>query len=182
MTVIGNLLLLVFSGGGEGGGSPLDVNPGLILWTVVTFLALLFILAKFAWKPIINSLNERENFIKDSLDKAEKAQKEAEKLVSDNKANLLKAEGEAQKIIDQGREYAEKLKTQILDESKVQAKKMIEDASNEIQRKNAEAFNKLKEQVADIAVSAAEKILRENLDKEKQMKLVNKYLDELSKN
>ena len=181
MTVLGNLLMFVFSET-EKAGSPLDVNPGVIIWTVITFLALLFILAKFAWKPIINSLSERENFIKDSLDKAEIAQKEAEKLVSDNKANLLKAEEEAQKIIDQGREYAEKLKSQILDESKVQARKMIDDASNEIQRKNAEAFSKLKEQVADIAVSAAEKIIRENLDKEKQIKLVNKYLDDLSKN
>jgi F-type H+-transporting ATPase subunit b len=181
MKIITSLLLFIYSGG-EGGGSPLDVNPGLILWTVITFLCLLFILAKFAWKPIMNSLSERESFIKNSLDKAESAQKEAEKLVAENKANLLQAGEEAQKIIDQGKEYAEKLKVQMLDESKIQAKKMIEDATLEIQRKNAEAFNKLKDQVAEIAVSAAEKILRENLDKEKQTKLVNKYLDELSKN
>jgi len=181
MKISAGVLLLVYSGG-EGGGSLLDVNPGLILWTVVTFLFLLLILAKFAWKPIMNSLSARENFIKDSLDKADSAQKEAEKLVAENKANLLRAGEDAQKIIDQGKEYAEKLKSQILDESKVQSKKMIEDATLEIQRKNVEAFSKLKDQVAEIAISAAEKILRENLDKEKQTKLVNKYLDELSKN
>jgi F-type H+-transporting ATPase subunit b len=178
MKTISYLLILAFSGG-EGGGSPLDVNPGLIIWTVVTFICLLLILKKVAWKPILNSLSERENFIKDSLEKADKAQKDAEKLIAENKANLSKAEEESHKIIEQSREMAEKLKAQILEESKLQAKKMITDATSEIERKNAEAFNKLKDQVADIAVNAAEKILRENLDKEKQVKLVSKYLDDL---
>lgn len=179
---LNNLLLLAFYSGGESSGGPLDVNPGVILWTVVTFIFLLLILKRIAWKPILNSLNERENFIKDSLDKAETAKKEAEKLIADNKVSILKAEEEAHKIIEQSREYAGKLKSQILDESKTQSKKMIEDATHEIERKNAEAFSKLKDQVADIAVQAAEKILRENLDKDKQIKLVNSYLKDLSKN
>lgn len=179
MKTISYLLLLVFSEGAEKGGSPLDVNPGVILWTVVTFIFLLLVLKKIAWKPILNSLKERENFIKDSLEKADKAQKDAEKLIAENKVSLSKAEDEAQKVIEQSRELAEKLKLQILEESKLQAKKMILDATSEIERKNTEAFNKLKDQVADIAVNAAEKILRENLDKEKQVKLINKYLEDL---
>lgn len=179
MKTISYLLLLAFSEGAEKGGSPLDVNPGVILWTVVTFVFLLFILKKMAWKPILNSLSERENFIKESLEKADKAQKDAEKLISDNKASLRKSEEEAQKIIEQSRELAEKLRADTIEKSKIEAKKLIADAMNEIERKNTEAFNKLKDQVADIAVSAAEKILRENLDKEKQVKLVNKYLDDL---
>lgn len=178
-----NLLMLAFFSGGESAQSgPLDVNYGLILWTVVTFIFLLVILAKAAWKPILKSLNERESFIKESLNKADQARLDAEKLIADNKASLSKAEDEAQKIIEQSREHAEKLKNQILEESKTQAKKLIDDASLEIQRKNAEAFNKLKEQVAGIAVDAAEKILRENLDREKQIKLVGKYMDDISKN
>lgn len=181
MKLIGYLLVLAFSGGEKAGG-PLDVNPGLILWTVITFICLLLILKKFAWKPILNSLNERENFIKESLEKADTARKDAEKLISDNKVSMQKAEEEAHKIIEQSREMAEKLKGQILDESKSTAKKMIEDASAEIERKNAEAFNKLKEQVADIAISAAEKILKESLDKKEQIKLVDKYLNEINKN
>ena len=179
MKLVISLMLFIFSEGGEKAGSPLDVNPGVILWTVVTFVALLLVLKKIAWKPILNSLSERENFIKESLEKADKAQKEAEKMIADNKVSLIKAEEEAQKIVDQSREYAEKLKSQILDESKVQAKKLIADAATEIERKNNEAFNKLKDQVADIAVQSAEKILRENLDKDKQIKLVNKYLEDL---
>ena len=175
-------MLAFYSGGETAQGGPLDVNPGLILWTVVTFLFLLFILAKVAWKPILKSLGDRENFIRESLDKAETARKDAEKMLSDNKASIMKAEEEAQKIIEQSREMAEKLKSQILEESKTHAKKMITDAALEIERKNAEAFSKLKEQVADIAVNAAEKIIKETLDKEKQINLVSKYIDDLSKN
>ena len=173
--------MLLFSGG-EQSGSLLDVNPGLIFWTVVTFVLLLFILKKMAWKPILSSLNERENFIKDSVERAETAKKEAEELLEQNKQNLAKAEEDAQKVIAQGREYAENLKSQIVEESKLEAKKMIEDASVEIERKNVEAFNNLKGEIAAIAVEAAEKIIRSNLDKEKQEKIVNDFIDDLSKN
>ena len=166
---------------GEGGGSILDVNPGLIFWTVITFVILLFILKKMAWKPILNSLDERENFIKESVEKAETAKKEAEKILEENKIKLANAEEEAQKLIAQGREYAENLKSQIIEESKAEAKKLIDDASLEIERKNVEAFNNLKDEIAVIAVEAAEKIIRENLDKEKQSKIVNDYIDSLSK-
>ncbi len=182
MAIINNLAFLAFSGGGESSGGLLDVNPGLIIWTVITFVILLVLLKKMAWGPILNSLNEREAFIKDSLDKADQARIDAEKLLEENKANLAKAEEEAQKIIQQGREYSEKLKVQLLEESKAEAKKMIAEATSEIERKNQEAFNNLKDQVADIAVSAAEKIIRTNLDKEKQTKLVDEYLNDLNKN
>ncbi len=182
MAIINNLAFLAFNSGGESSGGLLDVNPGLIIWTVLTFVILLVILKKMAWGPILNSLNEREEFIKDSLDKADEARIKAEKLLEENKANLAKAEEEAQKIIQQGREYSEKLKTQMLEESKAEAKKMIVEATSEIERKNQEAFNNLKDQVADIAVSAAEKIIRFNLDKEKQTKLVDEYINDLNKN
>lgn len=171
---------IALSGGGSGG--LLDVNPGLIFWTLITFILLLFVLKKFAWKPILNALSERENLIKESLEKAEIAKNEAEKLIEENKANLDKAEEEAQKIIAQSREYAEKLKAQMLWESSVEAKKKIDEAMIEIERKNQEAFNQMKDQIASIAVEAAEKIIRENLDETKQKNLVNKYLDDLSKN
>ena len=180
MAIMNNLAFLAFSGGAQGG--LLDVNPGLIFWLTITFVLLLFLLKKIAWGPILNSLNERENFIKDSIEKAEKAQADAEKLLEENNANLARAEEEAQKIIEQGREYSDKLKAQMLEESKSEAKKMITEATSEIERKNQEAFNNLKDQVADIAIDAAEKIIRANLDKEKQTKLINEYLEDLNKN
>ena len=173
-------LMLLYSG--EGGGSLLDVNPGLIFWTAVTFVLLLLVLKKMAWKPILNSLSERENFIKDSVERAETAKKEAEELLEENKKNLAKAEEEAQKVIVQGREYAENLKTQIIEESKLESKKLIDNAAVEIERKNLEAFNSLKGEIASIVIEASEKILRETLDKTKHEKIVNDFINDLSKN
>jgi len=177
-----SLALLTLLSEGESKGGLLDVNPGLIFWTVITFVILLLLLKKVAWKPLLTALDEREKLIKESLEKSERAKEEAEKLISENKANLAKAEEESQKVIAQAREFAEKLKTQIVEESKAEAKKMIDDASVEIERKSKESFESLKNQVAEIAVGAAEKILKENLDKEKQLVLVNKFIDELPKN
>lgn len=166
----------------QGGGSLIDVNPGLIFWTVITFIALLLLLKKLAWKPILGALSERENAIKESLEKAEKAKEEAQKVLDQNQANLAKAEEESKKIIDQARQYSEKLKEQMLIESRQQSKKIVEDASAEIERRQQAAFNELKGEIAEIAVNAAEKIMKQNLDAEANKKLVNNYINELTKN
>ncbi|GMU95374.1 MULTISPECIES: F0F1 ATP synthase subunit B [Ignavibacterium] len=167
----------------EGGGSGLlSVDGGLAFWTTLTFLILLFILGKFAWKPILTALKQREEAIKESLAQAELAKEEAKKILAENQASLAKAEEESKKIIEQSRAYAENLKQQIINESKAQAQKLIDDASAEIERKKLAAFDELKNQVAQIAVDAASKILKENLDAEKNKQLVEKYIKEISKN
>ncbi len=166
----------------EDGGSLVSVNPGLIFWTVVTFVILLIILKKTAWKPILSALDQRESAIKEALEKADKAREEAQKVLNENQANLAKAEEESKKIIDQSRTYAEKLKEQIIQDSREQAQKIVADATAEIERKKEAAFDELKNQVAEIAVQAAGKILSENLDNEAQRKLVNKYIAEIEKN
>ncbi len=164
------------------GGSLIDVNPGLIFWTAITFILLLLILKKLAWKPILSALSQREDAIKDSLEKAEKAKEEAQKILQENRASIAKAEEESKKIIEQSRAYADKLKEEMLKDSKVQAQKIIEDASSEIERKKEETFNELKTKVAEIAIQAAEKILSENLNKDSNKKLVDKYLDDITRN
>jgi F-type H+-transporting ATPase subunit b len=164
------------------GGSLIDVNPGLIFWTTITFLLLLFVLKRLAWKPILSALSQRENAIKDSLEKAEKAKEEAQKILQENQTSIAKAEEESKRIIEQSRAYADKLKDQMLRESKEQAQKIIEDASSEIERKKEETFNELKTKIAEIAIQAAGKILSENLNKDTNKKLVDKYLDKITKN
>lgn len=176
-----NLIFAVLAVEG-GNGSLLDVNPGLIFWTVITFVILLLILKKLAWKPILTALDQREESIKDALEKAEKARIDAQKALEENKASIALAEEESRKIIDQGRMFAEKLKDQILQESRAQQKKIIEDAGSEIERRKETAFNELKEQIAEIAISAAEKILSEKLDQETQKKVIDKYISDMSKN
>jgi F-type H+-transporting ATPase subunit b len=173
-----NLALLA----AEGGTSLVNVSPGLIFWTVITFVILLLILKKFAWRPILTALEQRELVIKESLEKAEKAKEEAQKVLDENKANLAKAEEESKKIIEQSRAYAEKLKDQMLQESKQQAQKIISDAAEEIERKKESAFNELKNQIAEIAILASEKILKENINKEINKKMVNDYISEITKN
>jgi len=174
-------LAFLFSGG-EAPGSPLDVNPGLIIWTTVTFIILLLILKKIAWKPILDSLKERETTIADSLEKAEQARKQAEELIAKNKSDMARFEIEGQKLIAEAREYSQKVKSQSDEDGRIIAKKMIDDAKLEIERKHQESFNLLKEQVAEIAIKAAEKIIKEELNKEKHTEIVNRYIDELSKN
>jgi len=179
MNAIMNTLAFVSE---AGGGSLVDVNPGLIFWTVVTFLILLFILKKVAWKPILNALDQREASIRESIERAEKAKAEAQKILDENKLNFSKAEEESRKLIEQSREYAEKIKNQIMQEGKEQSKKIIEDAAAEIERKKDAAFNELKNQVAEIAIQAAEKLLNEKLDPQTHKKITDKYIDEITKN
>jgi F-type H+-transporting ATPase subunit b len=179
MFEVNTLAVLILAS--EGGGL-VDVNPGLVFWTIITFLILLFILRRVAWKPILTALNQRETAIKDSLEKAEKAKEEAQKILEENQASLLKAEEESKKIIEQSRVYADKLKDQMIRGSKDQAKKIIEDATSEIERKKEEAFSELRIKVAEIAVQAAEKILNKNLDKDSNKKLVDKYIDDIMRN
>jgi len=164
------------------GGSLIDVNPGLIFWTVVTFLILLFVLKKVAWKPILTALDQREASIRESIERAEQAKAEAQKILDENKSNLAKAEDESRKLIEQSREYAEKMKNQILQEGKEQSKKIIEDAAAEIERRKETAFNELKNQIADIALLAAEKLLNEKLDPQTHKKITDKYINEITKN
>ena len=180
--MLAGITLGVLAAGSGGGGTLLDVNPGLIIWTVITFVLLLLILKKVAWKPILTALDQRENAIKESLEKAEKAKDEAKKILEENSANLAKAEEESRKIIEQSRLFAEKLKEQMLHDSKEQAKKILDDATAEIDRKKDAAFDELKTQIAEIAVNAAEKILKTNLDAEKNKKLADSYISEITKN
>jgi F-type H+-transporting ATPase subunit b len=177
--MLNSLLVLALA---SEGGSLIDVNPGLIFWTVITFVILLLILKKMAWKPILAALSQREDAIKESLEKAEKAKEEAQKVLKENQASIAKAEEESKKIIEQSRAYADKLKDQMLKDSKEQAQKIIQDATSEIERKKEETFNELKTKVAEIAIQAAEKLLDENLNKDSNKKLVNKYIDEITRN
>lgn len=184
--MIANILFafiaLIVSEGESGGGGLLSVNGGLAFWTVLTFLLLVFLLSKFAWKPILSALKQREDAIKDSLEQAEKAKEEAKQILAENQNSLAKAEEESKKIIEQSRLFAENLKEQMLRDSKAQAQKLLDDATAEIERKKNAAFDELKNQIADISIKAAEKILKENLDADKNKKLVDKYISEISKN
>jgi F-type H+-transporting ATPase subunit b len=159
-----------------------DINPGLIVWTIVTFVLVLAVLGKFAWKPLLQSLNEREDKIRGALEQAEKARSEAAELLKQNERNMARAEEEFQKVIREGKALAEKMKDEIVTKAKQQAQHEIKMGKEEIGRDIEAAKLQLRTEVADLAIKAAEKILDETLDQQKQKKLVDSFLNQLPKN
>ena len=160
----------------------LEINPGLIFWTIITFLAVLVVLKKAAWKPLVEALIARENKIRSALDDAEHAQKEAERLLDEHKRLIAKAEEESQGIIKSGRQMGERVKAEIVDKANASAKAMVEQAKEEIRREKEAALIQLRTEVADIAIGVAGKILDQNLDTPKQRQLADAAIKDLRSN
>ena len=162
--------------------SLLSPDLGLIVWIGITFLILLVLLRKFAWGPITTALSQREQTIAESIAQAEKALTEAKQLQADNDKARREAETQAQSILREAREEAERLRSEEVDKTRDQIQQMQESAQAEIAREKQSALDSLRTEVADIAVQAAERILRENLDADRQKKIVNDFLGDLSNN
>ncbi len=156
-----------------------DINPGLMVWTVAIFVVLLIVLSKFAWKPLLKSLQDREDNIRQALNQAEQARAEAAELLKQNSANLARAEAEYQKIIREGKAFSEKLKEEVVTKAHSQAQREIQQAKVEIQRDVEAARQQLRSEIADLAVRAAGKILDETLDAQKHKKIVDNFLNQL---
>ena len=159
----------------------LDINPGLILWTILTFIVLLIVLKKMAWKPLLHALTAREEKIRVSLQQAEEAQKVAKDLLEENKKQLARAEEESQRIIREGRELGEKMKAEIVERANTASRHMVDQAKEEIGREREAALVQLRAEVADIAILAAGKIIDANLDGPKQRALVDDVLQGLAR-
>jgi F-type H+-transporting ATPase subunit b len=159
-----------------------DTNPGLIVWTIISFLVLLIVLAKFAWNPILKMLGDREGQIRTALEQAERARGEAAEMMEQNKKNLARAEEEYQKMIREGKAFAEKIKDEIVVKAKQQAQQELNRAAEEIQRNVEAAKLQLRSEVANLAITATEKILEETLDEKKQKKLTDSVINKLPKN
>lgn len=160
----------------------LEINPGLIIWTIVSFIILVAILSKYAWKPMVQALAEREDKIRSALEQADHARSEAAELLKKNEENMARAQREYQTMVREGKEMAEKLKEEILGKARQQAQQELQRASEEIQRNVDSARQQLRGEVADLAIKVAEKILDESLDAQKQKKIVDSFLGQLPKN
>ena len=156
---------------------------GLIFWTSITFLVLLFILKKFAWKPILGAVSEREKGIKDALASAVEARKEMENLQADNERVLKEARAEREAMLKDARELKNKMIDDAKQDAKIEANKLITQAQTAIEAEKKAAIADLKSQVAQISISIAEKVVREELSNtEKQEKLVESMLDNATLN
>ena len=156
---------------------------GLFFWMLVIFVALIFLLKKFAWKPILDAVNEREEGIKNALESAENAKKEMQDLQADNQRILQEARLERDSMLKEAREMKEKIVADAKHEAQAQGQKMIEQAKAAIESEKNAAMNELKLQVSTLSLSIAEKVLKDELsNKEAQTKLVEKMLGDVKLN
>ena len=153
-----------------------QLDPGLFVWTILTFLLLVFVLAKFAWKPLLKMLQDREDMVRSSLEDAEKAKSELERLNEESEAIMAKARSEAQSILANGKAAAEKVKDDIIAKSKEQANKIREDAGNQIQVEKDKAISEIKKEVVNLTLSVAEKLIQKNLSDADNKSLIEESL------
>lgn len=157
----------------------LKVDPGLMIWTIITFVALLIVLKAAVWKPLLAMLDERERRIRDALSGAERARHEAERTLVEYKETLSKAEVEARERIQKATEQAHQERERIVSESHHQANRLVEDAKAEIQHEKERAIQELRQTVGDLAIQAASKLLDENLDNARNRKIVDDFIRRL---
>lgn len=158
------------------------VTPGigLVFWMTVSFLLILFLLTKFAWKPILKAVKERELTIEEALAAADKAKEEMKKLERNNQNLLQQARDEREALLKDARESKEQIITEARGKAREEAEKILTAAREEIRNEKARAVNDLKAQVGDIAFQIAEKVLSEKLaDSDKQSATVTKALSEV---
>ena len=161
----------------------LTPGSGLIIWQAIIFLLLFILLSKFAWKPILGSLKEREESIQNALDTADKARAEMAKLTADNENLLKQAREERDKMLKEAREVANRLKDEAQSDAKKAADKIITDARAAINVEKEAALRDVRTQVAMFSLEVAEKLMKKNLSSDKEQKgLVEGYIKDLKLN
>lgn len=154
-----------------------DVQMMVLTW--ITFFGLLAVLSKFAWKPILQALDEREKKIRDAVEEAERTRREYEQIEAKRKEILSRADHSAKEIIDQSRQSALKAAKIIEDRAKDHSEIMIQNARRDIEAAEERSAVYLREKSADTAVALARKIIQESLDAKKQKDLVDKLIEDI---
>ena len=158
-----------------------EFSIGLFFWQTIIFILLIFLLKKYAWKPILDAVNEREEGIKNALLSAEKAKEEMASLQSDNEETLKKARVERDSLLKEAREMKQQLIDDAKNEAQSEAKKIISQAQETIQNEKKAAISDLKNQVATLSIDIAEKVLKEKLSDDKtQMNLVKDLVKDVT--
>ncbi|MCK4700293.1 MAG: F0F1 ATP synthase subunit B [Bacteroidales bacterium] len=156
---------------------------GLVFWMVLSFSMILFILKKFAWKPILKALKERENTIDTALKSADKAREKMEQLKADNEKTIKEAKNIRDSLLKEARQVKDKIIVEAKQKANSEANKIIADAKRKIENEKEAALDEIKNQVAGFSVEIAEKILKKKLEKTKDQKdLINELIDEIKIN
>ena len=154
-----------------------EFSLGLFFWQTLIFVGLIFLLKKYAWKPILSDVNEREASIKDALEAAKEARSEMESLQSDNQRILKEARAQKEALLKEARTIRSEMINTAKVEAQSEANKILSQAQEAIQNEKRTAVNELKDHVSSIALDIATKVLQNELEsKDKQMQLVSKLL------
>ena len=147
-------------------------DPGLFIWTILTFLVLLTLLAKFAWRPLLEALDVRQQGIRKALDDAQTAKQELERLEQESAQILRKARVDAEAVMTQTRADADRLREELRQKAKSEAEGIMRNAERQIQLETSRAIQQLRAEAVDLSVSIASKILQRNISKEDNERLI----------
>jgi len=154
-------------------------EPGLIIWTLISFFILLILLKKVAFPPILKGMKKREETIKQQLEEAQKTKKDAENLLEGYKRQLAEARSEAQKIINEGKSLGENMRKEIVQKAQAESNQIVKRAQEEIELQKQKAILELQEKIADLSIMAATKIINKSLNTEDNRRLVEEYVSKV---
>ena len=160
--------------------SILNIPHGLMFWTLVNFGIFLLLILKFGGKAIVTAINQREQNIQTAIDSAKEAERASRELLAQNQSQFDNAQQQINEMLSKGREQAEIQLRRATEEAENVKKEKVQDAVREIERSKQQALIQLRTEVADLVVNATEKLLSEKLDKEKDFKLVENYIQQLN--
>ena len=151
-------------------------DPGLYIWTIATFLILLWLLAKFAWRPLLAALEQRQETIRKSLDDAQQAKQDLERLNAESRKILAEARVQAESILSQTRTDASRLRDELKQKAQSEAAGVIKNAERQIQLETARALQQIRIEAVDLSVQIASKIIQRNLSREDNERLIEDAL------
>ncbi len=156
------------------------VDSGLAVWTVLTFLTLLAVLTRFAWKPLMAALDAREKSIQSDIDEAKRQRDEAEALIVQYREQLAQARRQAQALVAEGREAADQLRSELEAKAREESRAILANARREIARERDAAIDAVRREAVEVAMAAASRLLDERLDSDSDRRLVTDYIDDLA--
>lgn len=174
-----NVIALILQEEHAAGETPnlFSIAEGMMFWTLVIFLLLLFVLRKWAFPPILGYAAAREKRIQDSLDEAKRQRLEAERLLESQRAELSEARQQAQAVIAEARQAADRARGELLNKARAEQEEIIARAKQEIELERDRALESMKEQAVDLALAAAGRLLEKRLGAEEDRRLVSEYLN-----
>ncbi len=160
-------------------GGLLTPSGGLMFWTLIIFVLLFFILSRYAFKPITAAVEAREKALEDAIAGAKADREAAAQLLADHRAQIDGARAEAQKMIVEGRQIGEKVRADMIEETRVQQQDMLERARREIEGEKQRAIAELRREAVDLAIAGAGKVIEKNLDDASNRRIVESFLSSI---